>query len=420
MGHRSAGTCIGLERRARVGVAALLIGFALAAAGCASLQAGPRDAVPEKLVAVAEPVGLNDVRIWGDQALTAQQAYQDISEDRLRTRKLSLARRGAALASNMLALSGGGDDGAFGAGLMVGWSAHGDRPSFDLVTGVSAGALIAPFAFLGKDYDRQLTEVFTRYGGEGIYQADLLGGLLGGPAIASNGPLKDLIAKYVDAEMLRKIAAARGQGRFLLIGTTNIDAQRPVFWDMGKIAASGRPDAIELFRSVLLASASIPGVFPPVRIRVSANGRRYDELHVDGGTTREVFFSPAEFSFKDFDSLLGAPIARRLFVIRNGKISPEWQQTEETAVALGERALATVLKNQAQGDIERIYQKARRDSIDYNLAGIPASFKVVQHAPFAQAYMQSLFKAAYGLGKAGYAWAKAPPGAPDVADTAAR
>ena len=393
-----------------------MLSIAAALAGCAGLAVEPRVAVPEKLVAVAEPVGLPDVRIWGDAALTTQQAYQDIADDRLKARKRFLAQGGAAKASNMLALSGGGDDGAFGAGLLVGWGARSDRPTFDLVTGVSAGALIAPFAFLGKDYDRQLAEVFAQYGGEGIYQADLVGGLLGGPAIASNGPLKELIARYVDAEMLRRIAAARSQGRFLLVGTTNIDAQRPVFWDMGKIAASGRPDAVELFRSVLLASAAIPGVFPPVRIRVDANGHRYDELHVDGGTTREVFFSPAEFSFKEFDDMLAAPIARHLYVVRNGKIAPEWQQTEETAVALGERALATVLKNQSLGDIERIYRKARRDGIDYNLAGIPATFKVVKHTPFDLAYMQGLFKVGYGLGKAGYPWAKVPPGGLALAD----
>ena len=177
-----------------------------------------------------------------------------------------------------------------------------DRPEFDLVTGISAGALIAPFAFLGRDYDRQLAGLFTSYGADQIYQSNVLSGLFGGSALADSAPLAQLIEHYVDAPFLRRVAEERRKGRFLLIGTTNLDAQRPVYWDMGRIAQSSDPSAPELFRRVLLASASFPGIFPPVHIKVQAGGHRYEEMHVDGGTTREVFFTIADFRFKRYRS----------------------------------------------------------------------------------------------------------------------
>ena len=196
-------------------------------------------------------------------------------------------------------ISGGGDWGAFGAGVLKGWgNVTGDlaRPQFDVVTGVSTGALIAPFAFLGRAYDSQLAGLFTSYGADQIYESNILSGIFGGKALANSKPLAKLIETYVDASFLRRVAEERTKGRFLLVGTTNLDAQRPVYWDMGKIAQKGDNQALELFRHVLLASASIPGIFPPVLVQVEAGGQVYQEMHVDGGTTREVFFTIADFS----------------------------------------------------------------------------------------------------------------------------
>ena len=197
--------------------------------------------------------------------------------------------------SNLLAISGGAEDGAFGAGLLVGWSDTGTRPSFDLVTGVSSGALIAPFAFLGREYDGQLREIFTKYGRQDIFTYNVPG-LLEGSALADDAPLARLIERYVDDAFMQDIARERAKGRVLLIGTTNLDTQRPVMWDMGRIAMSRNPDAKSLFRKILLASATLPEIFPPVRIQVRVGGQNYDELHVDGGVTRQVFMTPSIFS----------------------------------------------------------------------------------------------------------------------------
>lgn len=386
----------------------LVVSLGSLVAACATVSV--RDVLPEKLAASAQVDGMPNVRVWGDEPLATLQQFKQVEVPKLRAKYEERKRAGKSLVSNMIALSGGADDGAFGAGLLVGWGERGDRPEFDLVTGVSAGALIAPFVFLGTDYDRQLAAVFTRFGGDSIYETNVLAGLLGGEALAKSDPLKQLIDQYVDGEMLRRIGEARSSGRILLVGTTNIDAQRPVYWDIGKIALSDHPDSLRLVRSVLLASASIPGVFPPVRIRVQASGKTYDELHVDGGTTREVFFTPADFSFKEIDKGLGKRIERRLYVIRNGKLGAEWRATDESALAIGQRSLETVLKNQTIGDLIRMHSKAKADGIDYNLASIPDTFKEARPAPFDRGYMNALYTEGFRAGRTGYTWLKSPPG----------
>jgi Patatin-like phospholipase len=224
-----------------------------------------------------------------------------------------------------LALSGGAGDGAFGAGVLVGWTQRQDRPRFEVMTGVSAGALIAPFAFLGPRYDRQLREIWTKYDTDELATPQIFAGLLGAEALADSAPLKSLIARYVDRRMLDRIADEYHAGRVLLVGTTNLDAQRPVIWNMGEIAASRHPYALELFRQVILASVSVPGVFAPVHIKVRAGEQILEEMHVDGGPTRQVFVAPAQLSLRSFDPLYPTPPVRRIYIIKNGKLSTSKQ-----------------------------------------------------------------------------------------------
>jgi predicted acylesterase/phospholipase RssA len=389
----------------RVAIVAALLSLVFALAGCATLP--QRVAVPAALAKDAAVPGLADVRLWGDAPFSP--ALLQAEMPKLKAKYLARAKSGEKPVSNLLAISGGADDGAFGAGLLVGWSQHGDRPEFDLVTGISAGALIAPFAFLGRDYDRQLAGLFTSYGANDIYQANVLGGLFGGNAIADSAPLARLIEQYVDARFLRRVAEERGKGRFLLVGTTNLDAQRPVYWDMGKIAQSSDPRAPALFRRVLLASASFPGIFPPVHIEVEAGGHRYEEMHVDGGTTREVFFTVADFSFREFDKAIGRKVDRRLWIIRNGKIEPEYKPIQDSTLTIAQRSLETLTKSRGVGDLTRMFRRAQADNIEYNLAAIPVEFDAPHPKPFDRAYMKTLYDYGFSLGKIGYTWAKAPP-----------
>jgi predicted acylesterase/phospholipase RssA len=375
-------------------------------AGCATIA--PRNVLPQASAAQIELEGFHNIRFWGDAPAGDIQAIMTADVPRAEMRSPSGAERHRPV-SNLLAISGGAEDGAFGAGLLVGWSDAGTRPSFDLVTGVSSGALIAPFAFLGREYDGQLREIFTKYGRQDIFTYNVPG-LLEGSALADDAPLARLIERYVDDAFMQNIARERAKGRVLLIGTTNLDTQRPVMWDMGRIAMSQKPDAKSLFRKILLASATLPGVFPPVRIQVRVGGQNYDELHVDGGVTRQVFMTPSIFSGVSHDKKSATMAKPRLFVIRNGKIDPEWQPVNENVLSITQRSISTLIKNQGIGDLYRIYSVTRRDGIDFNLASIPADFKEKSGEPFDQKYMIALFERGYDLASHDYSWAKAPPG----------
>lgn len=376
-------------------------------AGCATIA--PRNVLPQADAVQIELEGFHNIRFWGDASTREIQAIMMADASKTEGRLSSGVERHPPV-SNLLAISGGAEDGAFGAGLLVGWSDAGTRPVFDLVTGVSSGALIAPFAFLGREHDGQLRDIFTKYERKDIFTYNVHG-LIDGSALADDRPLAKLIEKYVDESFLQDVAKARLNGRILLIGTTNLDTQRPVLWDMGRIAMSRDRDALGLFRKILLASATLPGVFPPVRIQVRVGGQSYDELHVDGGITRQVFIAPSIFSFASHDQKPARPTTKpRLFVIRNGKIDPEWQSVSENVVSITQRSISTLIKNQGIGDLYRIYSITKRDGIDFNLASIPPDFSETSDEPFDQKYMIALFDRGYDLGSHNYSWVKAPPG----------
>ena len=370
--------------------------------GCAAIT--PRNALPQAAAAQTDPEGFHDIRYWGDEA------SPDIASLRPGRRGASSALRGpSAKRLNLLAISGGAEDGAFGAGLLAGWGGSGNRPVFDLVTGVSSGALIAPFVFIGPERDGQLREIFTSYGRKDIYAYDVQN-LVEGSALVDDAPLSNLIARYVDRDFLRAIAQESAKGRVLLIGTTDLDAQRPVLWDMGRIAETDSLAALELFRKVLLASATLPGVFAPVRITVRASGKNYDELHVDGGVTRQVFIAPSIMRLVSDHASRRTVNGGHLYVVRNGRIDPRWEPVSDDVLSVTQRSLSTLIKNQGIGDLYRIYSIAKLDGIDFNLASIPTDFDVKTDAPFDLRYMRALFDRGYEMGSRGFPWIKTPPG----------
>jgi predicted acylesterase/phospholipase RssA len=384
----------------RVALLGLISSIVLLTGGCATIS--PRNVLPQANASQIDLEGFHNIRFWGDASAPAIEAVVMADAPKTQTQLSKV--------SNLLAISGGAEDGAFGAGLLVGWSDAGTRPTFDLVTGVSSGALIAPFVFLGRERDGQLREIFTKYGRKDIYTYNVHG-LIDGSALADDTPLALLIEKYVDDAFLQEIARERAKGRILLIGTTNLDTQRPVLWDMGRIAMSNNREAIALFRKILLASATLPGVFPPVRIKVRVGGKDYDELHVDGGITRQVFIAPSIFSFASGNQKPERAVTkRRLYVIRNGKIDPEWQSVGENVLSITTRSISTLIKNQGIGDLFRIYSIAKRDGIDFNLASIPSDFNEVRNGPFDPKYMNALFERGYELASRNYSWMKSPPG----------
>jgi predicted acylesterase/phospholipase RssA len=394
-------------RPGNVFLLAVLAVLSLILHGCTFLR--PYNPLPAALENQVQIPGLPGARAWGDENSKSfeQSAIESIEQEQA-------ANHGKlAPVLHVLALSGGGAEGAFGAGILCGWTQAGTRPHFKLVTGISTGALMAPYAFLGPSYDARLKEAYTTISDRDIYQAHNPVAILLGlvnlrvlPSLADSRPLAQLVAKIIDPQVLQEIAQEHLKGRRLLMGTTQMDAQRLVIWNMGAIAASGHPQALELFRKIMVASASIPAMFPPQYFEVEAGGEEFQEMHMDGGTRVQVMLYEAAIRF----TAVGGRRPRQLFIIRNEQVHPEWEKVRPQLKYIATRAIDTLLKSQGLGDLFRLYVYAQRDGFDYNLAYIPADFTGKPTSTFDTAYMNQLFQLGYNLACCGFSWRKYPPG----------
>ena len=386
-------------------VAALV--FAATLGACASLVREP--SVPSGLADRATVLGgLTNARYFADTQVPemTREAYAALDRERA---QLGLATGGRLPPVNFLAVSGGGDNGAFGAGMLIGWTERGDRPQFKLVTGVSTGALIAPFAFLGPTYDAVLRHVYTEVDQSNTFESRYMLTAVFNDALKDTAPLFQLISHDVDDQLMAAIANEYRKGRLLLIGTTDLDAQRPVIWNISAIAASGRPGAVELVRKILLASAAIPAAFPPVLIDVEVDGKPYQEMHVDGGAITQTFLYPPRLTASV--DLRSGPLARErhAYVIRNGRLDPEWSSTERGVFSIAGRAVATMLHYSGQNDVYRLQTTTARDGVDFNLAYIGRDFTVEHTDDFDPTYMRALFEYGRAQIKNGTAWKQSSP-----------
>lgn len=387
----------------------LFVAALLLIQGCATPSRLP--AVPPESTSKAEIPGMRDVRYV---AVGDMSRVSELAVDSLRKEQAYLAQQGHTGPMPpvaFLAISGGGDNGAYAAGVLNGWTAAGTRPEFKVVTGISTGALIAPFAFLGPKYDPTLEEVYTTISPKDVLEPrNVFKGVLG-DAMADNKPLWNLTRKYVNDALLKVVAAEYAKGRLLLIATADLDARRPIIWDMGKIASYGSPAATDLFVNVMIASASIPVGFPPMLIDVEADGQRYQEMHVDAGVMAQVFAYPAAIRLEEQAAAAGvAGRERRLYVIRNARQDPNWTEVERQTFSIGARSIASLIHTQGIGDLYRIYATAQRDGVDFNLAFIPSTFNFPHKEEFDNAYMRELYAVGYDLAAKGMPWAKVPPG----------
>jgi predicted acylesterase/phospholipase RssA len=383
----------------------LVVTFSLALQSCASVA--PRNAVPEELVGEAMVLPGTHARMWGD---VAPENFDELVE----IFRKQLVRDGGdealSLPRNMLLISGGGANGAFGGGLLKGWTESGTRPELTIVTGISTGALIAPYAFLGSDYDDELEMLYTTLSTKDIVkERPLLAGLRG-DALADTRPLRELLRNRVDEAMIAEIGIEHEKGRRLLIGTTNLDAKRPVIWNIGAIAAEGTEESAQLIRDVMLASASIPGLFPPVRINVRVGDRTYDELHVDGGVASQVFLYPAQVDLKESARTVGTEGKLTMYVIRNSILAPRWSEVKPKVVPVALASISTLIRTQGMGDLYRLYLGAKRDSVSFRLAYIPETFDLEPEEEFDPKYMKALFDLGYNMARDGYEWERSPPG----------
>jgi len=379
--------------------------------GCASV----RHPIPPDLLGSARIFGMQDIRaLSGSPSDCFKNDFLKLLEQEQRDSP-SIFDFKATRTYSMLAISGGGDKGAYGAGLLNGWSQSGTRPVFKAVTGISTGAIIAPIAFLGSKYDYKLEEFYTKYSTKDIMRVRFPPtGILFGNSVASTAPLEHLIEYYIDAELLKQIAIEYTKGRRLYVGTTNLDAQRLVIWDMGKIASIGDDNALKLFRKIILASASMPVAFPPVYLNVEVNDEMYDEMHVDGGITRQVFF--LYDVLQGFDKAIkekGLDISRiryEIYVIRNGYVDPLYKEVADKLSAIAERAVDTSINAQGIGNLYELYVFTKNNRGDFNFAYIPATHVSKAKELFDPVEMQELFDLGFKEASQGYPWKKIPPG----------
>jgi predicted acylesterase/phospholipase RssA len=397
----------------RILIRLLLLCAFVALSACASTPVFR--SVPEQLVGTAIVDGFPaGIRSWSDEpgADLAAAIERRIDQYKL-SHEAYYEEHKSYPPMSYLALSGGSNNGAFAAGVLYGWTESGTRPEFTIVTGVSTGALIAPFAFLGPRYDEALRREYTTVNSENIFESDfwtVVRGVTGGMALVDNGPLRRRIDEIITPQLFADIAAEHRKGRRLLIITTNLEAQRGVVWSIGSIANSGLPGGLELFKRILLASAAVPGLFEPVLIDVNVVGEQYQEIHVDGGVTSQVFLFPLKTTHDDRDAFEKSGIERNLYIIRNGKITPDHLEMKPAALPLSQRSLETLIKYQGIGDLYRIYSGAERDGMNYHLTYIPPEFNEKSNELFDPVYMSKLFDLGYRLNRDGKYWVTAPPG----------
>ncbi|MCF4098319.1 patatin-like phospholipase family protein [Maritalea mediterranea] len=339
----------------------------------------------------AAVLDIEDARVWADDPR--------IANGGLWSPNILSDSRGPV---SMLTLSGGGAEGAFGAGLLSGWSQTGNRPSFSVVSGTSAGALLAPFAFLGPRYDPVLEQFFTRVRTSKLVRVAGLSAIFG-ESVFSAQPLKNMIAHYVTPQLLEDIAREHAKGRRLYVITTNIDTQRTAIWNMGAIASSTSPHALELFRQILLASASIPGVLPPQQISVAHKDHIFQEMHVDGGVTANIMLLP-ESILKAGDNR-NLPKKPTIYLLFNGKIGHEYKLVKPHTVSILERAFGTAIKASSRQSILAAQQFANRHGWQLKLAALRTDFELpIPEVKLDEQQLSNLFQEGLRVGQQPDAW----------------
>jgi predicted patatin/cPLA2 family phospholipase len=376
--------------------------------GCAGLARNP---VPLADGARATVPGMPDVRAWAGAPSEAMARDFALSFEQERARTF-VRRADGRIVYPQLALSGGGPNGAFSAGFLKGWTDSGQRPVFKIVTGVSTGAMIAPFAFLGSSYDDRIEHFYTTTATRDVFSMprSLLLQVLRGEAVADSAPLAALIAGDLDLSLLQRIAAAHAEGRRLYVGTVDLDAQRFVVWNMGLIAQVGTPQALQLFRDVVLASASVPMAVQPVYFEVDVDGRRYDEMHVDGAVGLRVFYNGGLFRTSVVrQRAMAQSTYEDVYIIHNGQLSPQAEHTDRTLRAIGHRTLRALSLGATSGDLFRIYLQTGAEGAGFHWVTMPDGVELRGDELFDPVRMRELFALGYEMARQGPRWETRPP-----------
>ncbi len=350
-------------------------------------------------------------RWWADEAPPNLEEIVTASLRLAKSRQqlINAAQTDAAPVVNALVLSGGSANGAFGVGILAGWTESGTRPEFDYVTGISTGAMIAPLAFLGAGYDDELIEAYTTITKKDVYRSEGIVGALWGSSLEDTAPLRALIERYITPDVVLGLAGEYERGRRLSVLTTQFDALRPMVWDLTAIAANRGADAAPLIRQIILASAAVPGLFPPVAIEWTYQGKRFTELHVDGAVSSQVFAYPPHIRLTELDKALGVSVNRQLFLIQNGNAISYYEPAPVKTMSIMRRAMEGLLLNQMNHDVERVYFISERDGVAFNMIAIPDDFEANRGSDFDPDYMRELYEIGRRLARTGDFWKAVPP-----------
>lgn len=368
-------------------IRSLALACSLALATCTSLPRTPYTAADASASRVLDIDGL---RRYADEPIAKFSFEQD---------KVTGSR-------TYLALSGGGADGAYGVGVLNGWTAARNRPTFSVVSGVSTGGLIAPFAFLGSQYDDTIRELYTSGIAESLLNDPSIIRVLFGSGLFGNTRLRELVARYVGPEIMAQVARENARGRRLLVVTTDLDTQRTAIWDMGKIAAVGTPEALKLFRDVMAASASIPLVFPPILIEAEGHGRRFQEMHVDGGVTAPVLTLPEALLFQ---GRLPDNAKMDIYILVNKKIERNFELVANSTIDVASRSLSSITQSQTRSIIFSTYDFAQRNHLGFHLSYIERDYPAPPSEGFDTSYMRALYRYGYEKAAGGQAWTSRIP-----------
>jgi hypothetical protein len=381
---------------ARHQLARMLLPCAFAVlSACASMGPPLSSATPEELASQEVRLGVRTFGPDGRLEVLSSSVVGRRLEARLGDQPVSI-----------LALSGGGATGAFGAGALAGLARSGARPEFSVVTGVSAGALVAPFAFLGPAWDAEMTAIYTDGVTSGLLHRRLLGAVFGS-SVYSGVPLRRLINHYADDGMIAAVAAGAAKGRLLLVATTDFATGEPVVWDLGSVALNGGSDAKRLFRTILLASASVPGMFPPVHIRFRADGGVREETHIDGGVTIPFFIAPGPEDLPAAGVGKPAPLVR---IVIDGRLRDFPHAANANALSIFSRSVSAGLSRMTRIALESTVDASRQRGISLEYAAIPASYPLRSAFDFSPDEQRALFQYASGCAEAGRFWIRASQG----------
>ena len=306
---------------------------------------------------------------------------------------------------NIVAFSGGGAYGAYSAGFVTGWTQSGTRPEFDVVTGISTGSLLAPFAFLGPEFDSRAGRLYTGVSATDIFRIRTWLLIPFRDSVATSAPLKKLLESQITPSLMEMIAAEHRKGRRLYVGTTNLDTRRLVVWDMGAIACRPCPEGCRLFRDVLLASCSVPGMLPPVKFELEVDGCRVTELHGDGGATAQLFMPSHVFAMVDKSE------PANMYTIVAGKLYADAAPVRAKILPVLGASANSLIYAYCRADASNLYGQARAAGMKYHLTSLPAAFPTLENSvDFNPERMQKLFDEGVTQGATGPAWRTGAPG----------